>query len=246
VPDPTAPPGPDPRLPLVRDAEPDVVPAAPRVLWIALAVAGLLAVVLLGALVMDHAPFAFDRAIMLGLRRTGEPGVPVGPGWLRAAMIDITALGGVTVLTLVVALATGLLLVRRLWITAGLVLVATIGGSILSGQAKYWVGRPRPELVDHLVQVSGLSFPSGHATNSAIVYLTLAGLVAQVERGARVRSYTLACAILLVGAIGISRVYLGVHWPSDVLAGWCAGTGWAAAWWWIGARLRVSLARRRH
>lgn len=223
--------------------EPRRAPATPPLLWIALAGAGLGAVLLLALLVLDAAPFAWDRAIMLGLRVPGHLGRPVGPPWLRETMIDVTALGSVTVLTGVVAIVTGLLLVQRLWLTAGLVVAATLTGSIVAAQAKYWVGRPRPELVDHLVQVSGLSFPSGHATNSAIVYLTLAGLVAQVEHGRRLRTYTLAVAILLAGAIGVSRVYLGVHWPSDVLAGWCAGTGWAAAWWWIGAAIRRSFAR---
>ena len=230
-------------VPALPPQEPGDAPPAPKVLWMALAGAGLSTVVLLAFLVLERAPFGFDRAIMLGLRVPGHPSHPIGPEWLREMLIDITALGGVTVLTSVVAIVAGLLLVQRLWLTAGLVVAATLTGSIVAGQAKYWVGRPRPELVDHLVQVSGLSFPSGHATNSAIVYLTLAGLVAQVERERRVRTYTFAVAILLTGAIGISRVYLGVHWPSDVLAGWCAGTGWAAGWWWIGAATRRSLAR---
>jgi undecaprenyl-diphosphatase len=157
-------------------------------------------------------------------------------------MVNITALGSGTILTCVVVATAGLLLVQRLWLTAALVLAATLGGSIIAGQAKYWVGRPRPELVDHLVQVTGLSFPSGHATNSAIIYLTLAGLVAQVTPRRVVRRYVLLLAVVLVGAIGVSRVYLGVHWPSDVLAGWCAGTGWAALWWWIAAVMRARLS----
>lgn len=215
-------------------------PPAPRALWIALALAGLAGVTLLALAVMRDAPFEWDRAIMLALRVPGDLAHPIGPGWLHAALVDITALGSGTVLTITVFAAAGLLLAARLRLTALLVLLATASGSALAAQAKHWVGRPRPELVDHLVQVTGLSFPSGHATNSAIVYLTLAGLVAQVERGRAVRNVTFALAILLVGAIGASRVYLGVHWPSDVVAGWCAGTGWAAAWWWIGARIRAA------
>lgn len=220
--------------------EPRHTPAAPRTLWIALALAGMAGVVLLALAVMRDAPFAWDRAIMLSLRVPGDLARPIGPGWLHAALIDITALGSGTVLTIAVVAAAALLLAARLRLTALLVLLATASGSVLAAQAKHWVGRPRPELVDHLVQVTGLSFPSGHATNSAIVYLTLAGLVAQVERGRAVRNVTFALAILLVGMIGTSRVYLGVHWPSDVLAGWCAGTGWAAAWWWIAARVRTT------
>ncbi|MBY9062693.1 phosphatase PAP2 family protein [Sphingomonas yunnanensis] len=226
----------------VPTEEPREAPPAPPVLWIALGLAGLVGVALLALLVWGGAPLAWDRAIMLALRVPGDPAQPIGPRWLHAALVDVTALGSGTVLTLVVAGTIGLLLVRRLWLTAALVAAATISGSIVAAQAKHWVGRPRPELVDHLVQVTGLSFPSGHATNSALVYLTLAGLVAQVADGRAVRSYIFAVAILLTGTIGVSRVYLGVHWPSDVLAGWCAGTGWAALWWWLGATLRRSLA----
>jgi undecaprenyl-diphosphatase len=217
-----------------------VTRAAPSPLIAALVIAGLAVLAFVGSLVAARGgPFDFDRAIMLGLRNAADPARPIGPPWLRETMIDLTALGGVTVLTTVVALVTGLLLVRRLWLTAGLVVAATLSGSIVAAQAKFWVGRPRPELVDHLVQVTGLSFPSGHATNSAIVYLTLASLLVQVERGRAVRRYTFAIAILLVGTIGVSRVYLGVHWPSDVLAGWTLGALWATGWWWIGARLRA-------
>ncbi|KTT71114.1 hypothetical protein NS334_11080 [Sphingomonas endophytica] len=210
----------------------------------ALALAGLIAAALL-ALQVRGGPFVWDRAIMLGLRTQGDTAQPIGPAWLHEAMVNITALGSGTILTCVVTAVAGLLLVRRMWLTAALVTVATLAGTTIAGQAKYWVGRPRPELVDHLVQVTGLSFPSGHATNSAITYLTLAGLVAQVTHGRAVRRYVLGLAVVLVGAIGVSRVYLGVHWPSDVLAGWCAGTGWAALWWWIAATLRGRLAASR-
>ncbi|MDR6789369.1 undecaprenyl-diphosphatase [Sphingomonas sp. BE138] len=225
-------------------AEPRTTPPAPRTAWIALALAGLIAAALL-AFQVRGGPFAWDRAIMLRLRIPGDTAQPIGPAWLHEAMVEITALGSGTILTCVVVAVAGLLLVQRMWLTAVLVLAATLIGSTVAGQAKYWVGRPRPELVDHLVQVTGLSFPSGHATNSAIIYLTLAGLVAQVARGRVVRRYVLGLAAVLVGAIGISRVYLGVHWPSDVLAGWCAGTGWAALWWWIAAAVRARLAQRR-
>lgn len=205
--------------------------------------AAAIALVLVIALLFGSPPFAWDRSLLLVLRMPGDPSQPIGPGWLHEAMIDITALGGGTVLTLAVVAVAGLLLLERLWLSAAMVVAATASGSFLSGQAKLWVGRPRPELADHLVQVSGLSFPSGHATNSAIVYLTLASLAGQVVRGRRIRAYAFGAAILLVGAIGTSRVYLGVHWPSDVLAGWSAGTAWALMWWWIGGKLRGSLAR---
>lgn len=190
-----------------------------------------------GAVIARH-PFGFDRAIILALHEAG-------PVWLRHVMIDITALGGVTVLPLVVAATTGLLLVRRLWITAALVVLSTTLGSIAVTIIKNIFGRARPEIVDHVVAASGYSFPSGHAANSAIVYLTIAGLVTQVTRGHATRRYIAVVAGGLVIAIGVSRVYLGVHWPSDVLAGWSFGTLWALGCWSIGARARASLLHQR-
>ncbi len=209
-----------------------------RLLWVAAGLSGLIALALVLSMLTDAAPYDWDRAILMSLRVPGDTAQPIGPGWLHHAMVAVTALGDGTILTMVVVGVAGLLLVRRRALTAGLVLVATAGGALLAAQAKFWFGRPRPELVAHLVDASGLSFPSGHATNSAIVYLTLAGLVSQVEHGRAVRRYLLAVAIVLVGAIGTSRVYLGVHWPSDVLAGWSLGTLWALLWWWLAARLR--------
>lgn len=195
-------------------------------------------------LLISHYPFGFDRALILGLRTPGDLATPVGPRWLDRFMEDVTALGDGSVLTLVVIAATGLLLVRRLWLTALLTVTATLSGSWLVAWAKVHVARSRPDLVPHLVEVRNLSFPSGHAANSAIVYLTVAALATQATRSRATRNYLLTCAILLVGLIGASRVYLGVHWPSDVLAGWSFGTLWAIGWWELGRGARpVSAAR---
>ena len=154
-------------------------------------------------------------------------------------MLDVTALGGVTVLVLVTALAAGFLLAARHWLTMALVLGGTISGTLLVTLVKALVGRTRPAVTDHLVQVYDASFPSGHAANSASVYLTLALLTLQITQGRAVRRYILAATALLVVAIGCSRVYLGVHWPSDVLAGWTFGALWAVAWWALGAAIRA-------
>ncbi|TPG16793.1 phosphatase PAP2 family protein [Sphingomonas koreensis] len=204
----------------------------------AVALAVLLLVVL-GATIARGHQFEFDRAILLAMRRNGAP---IGPAWVAKAMIDITALGGVTVLVLLVTVVTGLLATLRLWVTAGLVLAATISGSLAVDLVKQTVGRVRPQVIDHLVQISSASFPSGHSANSAIVYLTMATLLTQIIERAATRWYVVIVAVLLVTAIGCSRVYLGVHWPSDVLAGWSFGTLWALAWWAIGARVRLARA----
>ena len=199
-----------------------------------------IAVVLLIGLAIGHWPFAFDRAIIVGLRDWG------GPSWLPKVAADVTALGGGVILTIVVLLATGLLAVQRLWLSAAATLAASISGGLVVSLVKTEVARPRPDLVDHLVQVSNMSFPSGHSANSAIVYLTLAGLASQVTVSAAARRYILVMAILMVGAIGCSRVYLGVHWPSDVLAGWSFGTLWALGWWLATACAREAIGGERH
>jgi len=104
--------------------------------------------------------------------------------------------------------------------------------------------RPRPDLVSHLVDVQTSSFPSGHATLSAVVYLTIGALLAREQPSRGLRFYVMAVAILATMLIGCSRVYLGVHWPTDVLAGWAIGSAWAMLWWiaaWVGmARHRAA------
>ncbi|MEG3125839.1 phosphatase PAP2 family protein [Sphingomonas sp. GB1N7] len=216
--------------------------------WLLISIGALgLAVLLvagIGTLIDRGAQFRFDAAIMLWTRHGTMHGVPIGPPWVRAAMVDITALGGVTVLTLVTIIVAGFLGLKRLWLTLMLVLAGTISGAIAVAVAKAIVARPRPALVDHLVQVSSASFPSGHATSSAIVYLTIAALVMQIVRGRPLRIYILGTAIVLVTLIGCSRVYLGVHWPSDVLTGWGFGSLWALMWWGIGASIRLRRAGR--
>nr|WP_299907889.1 phosphatase PAP2 family protein [Sphingomonas bacterium] len=197
---------------------------------------------LIGTLIDRGLQFGFDRAILLAMRHGTMHGAAIGPVWLRQAMVDVTALGGETVLVILVTVIAGFLAVQRHWLTMGLVLGGTITGSIAVGIAKALIGRARPELTDHLVQVTSASFPSGHAANSAIIYLTIASLVVQIVEERRARLFILAVAVLLVTAIGFSRIYLGVHWPSDVLAGWSFGTLWALAWWALGAWARLRRA----
>ena len=171
---------------------------------------------------------SLDKAMMLALR-TSDPSVPIGPAWFSNMVLQLTALGGGPVLWLVTLLATGYLLAARRVTTAAFLFASIALGMSLSTLLKGLFLRPRPELVAHLVQVQTTSFPSGHAMNSAIVYLTLGGLLARTEKRRAVRIYLLTAAIALTVIIGFSRVYLGVHWPSDVAAGWCVGAAWALA-----------------
>ncbi|RUX06194.1 MAG: phosphatase PAP2 family protein [Mesorhizobium sp.] len=176
-------------------------------------------------------PHAFDTEILLAFRQPGQPGVPIGPSWLEGAMRDITSLGSTSVLVLITtATVIYLLLIRRRG-TALLIFVAVAGGQLLSSLLKVGVDRPRPELVSHLVNETSLSFPSGHAMLSAVTYLTLGSLAARFLPGRTTKVYVLFLAVLTTVLVGVSRVYLGVHWPSDVLAGWCAGFAWAMLCW---------------
>ena len=197
----------------------------------AVVAAALLAVARLGSEIREDGTSGFDRWLMLALRRPGNLAEPIGPAWLKAAEIDVTALGGVTVLTLLTVLAVGYLAVSRKWISAGLVAAATISGSVLGSVLKAGFARARPTIVPHLVDVHSLSYPSGHATNSAVVFLTLGALLAQAQRTRWARAYVIAVGVLITILIGISRVFVGVHWPTDVLAGWIVGASWALFWW---------------
>ncbi len=221
-------------------------PAHPPFVLIAMAaLAGAVGVLtLLGRTIAGGARFDFDTNLMLAMRQAGDPAIPDGPVWLKQVMVDLTALGGETVLTLAVILTAALALASRHFLTAALVVTGTASGSVAVALAKHVVGRERPALIDHLVEVGSASFPSGHAANSAIIYLTIALLAIQIVPRATARTTILAATILLVAAIGCSRVYLGVHWPSDVLAGWSFGTLWALAWWAGAGWLRLRLARR--
>lgn len=215
--------------------------ASRRIPWPILAL-GAVALLLLGLIgfgreVMEGDAAELDRAIMLAMRVPGHPEQPLGPHWLPSAVRDVTALGSSTVLTLVVVATASFLALRGRLRSAMLVIAATSLGAIAVTLVKVLIARARPDLVQQLMQEASSSFPSGHAANSAIVYLTLATLLFPVVRGWRMRGFVLGVAMLLVGLIGISRIYLGVHWPSDVLAGWAFGSCWALLWWGIELKL---------
>ncbi|WP_312990621.1 phosphatase PAP2 family protein [Rhizobium populisoli] len=171
--------------------------------------------------------FALDRSILLSLRRAGDLSVPIGPSWLTHVITDITSLGGTTVLSLVTIVSVTYLLMTGRRSTALLLLASVIGGWALSSGLKIGIGRPRPDIVPHLIEVGDLSFPSGHAMVSAATYLALGSILSGLQTGRAEKVFVLAVAVVLTVAIGLSRVYLGVHYPSDVVGGWCGGAAWA-------------------
>lgn len=172
-----------------------------------------------------------DERLILALREAAQPWQPKGPAWLKGTMRDLTALGSPAILVMFVLIVAGVLLVRRQYYALGLVMAATVGGRLLNVLLKGWFQRARPALELHLTEVNSLSFPSGHAMDSAVVYFTLAALLARFVRPRGLKLYFVGVAALLSFCAGVSRVYLGVHYPSDVLAGWIAGLGWATLCW---------------
>jgi undecaprenyl-diphosphatase len=174
---------------------------------------------------------AMDRAILLALRNPHDLSDPLGPKWLEELFRDFTALGGVGVLVFISLGVAGYLVLQRKYRALLLLFVAVAGGMLLSSALKAGFARPRPDLVPHGAYVYTASFPSGHALMATATYLTLGALLARILPDRRTRLFLLAMAIVLSLLVGISRVYLGVHWPSDVAAGWMAGSAWALLWW---------------
>lgn len=173
---------------------------------------------------------AVDQAILLAFRSGANPADPIGPAWLEEAARDVTALGSHVFLGFLTLATIGfLLLVRK----RGLALVMGVsvgGGMLISTLLKISFHRARPD-IPHAARVFTASFPSGHATLSAVAFLTLGALLARANADWRMRTYFVGLAIFLTIAVGVSRVYLGLHYPSDVLAGWCIGAMWALLCW---------------
>lgn len=193
-------------------------------------VAGVWGFALLADEVLEGGTQAFDQRLLLAFR-TGPTHTPLGPPPVQEAARDITSLGGTAVLTIVTIIAAGFLSLdgkrHMAFFVCGSVLSGLAAGNILKDVFQ----RPRPDLVPYSVYVSGASFPSGHSMMSAVAYLTLGALLARSQERKRLKAYFLLVAMSLTFAVGVTRVYLGVHWPTDVLAGWTAGAVWALLCW---------------
>jgi undecaprenyl-diphosphatase len=181
---------------------------------------------------------SFDERLLRSLRDPADADRPLGPKWLEEAARDLTAVGGVAELCLLTAAVSGYLLICKKYRALVLLLVATLGGLLLSTLLKEHFDRPRPHVVPYLSYAVTSSFPSGHSLNSAVVYLTLGSLLASLVQQRRLKFYFFSVALLLTFLVGVSRVFMGVHWPTDVLAGWCAGLAWALACSLVARRLR--------
>lgn len=178
--------------------------------------------------VIEGETTTIDERLLLTLRNPADHSDPLGPPWVEESMRDFTALGGGGILLLLTVSVVTYLIILRKYRAALLIALAVIGGALLSQLLKNSIGRPRPDLVPHGSIVYSTSFPSGHSMSAAATYLTLGALLARLQPRRRLKLYVLLLAMLITVLVGISRVYLGVHWPTDVLAGWAAGAVWAA------------------
>lgn len=179
-----------------------------------------------------------EERILLAFRTPGDPADPIGSVAVEEAVRDLTALGGTLVTTLATLLGAGFFVLDRRPRLAAYLVGSILGGVAVTFALKAGFDRPRPDLVAHQMEALSASFPSGHAATAAVVYLTLGAVVARALPRRRLQVYVVAVAVVLTLAIGVSRVYLGVHWPTDVLAGWTLGAGWALAAWFVERDLR--------
>jgi undecaprenyl-diphosphatase len=188
---------------------------------------------------------ALDTRMLVALRSARDPSKPVGPAWIEPMLLDLTALGSPTVLGLVVIAVVGFLLLQGLYRSAAVAFGTTVTGMLASNLLKEVFGRPRPSIVPHLREVVSSSFPSGHAMQSAIVYLTLAAMLMRIVDRRLTKLYVLGMAVLMTLLVGASRVYLGVHYPTDVIGGWIIGFAWASLCWLMAQWFEVRLGIRR-
>ncbi|MES2834917.1 MAG: phosphatase PAP2 family protein [Pseudomonadota bacterium] len=172
---------------------------------------------------------AFDQMVLHWMQPAA--GDPRGPWWLQEAAADLTSLGGISVLTLFAVIAIAFLLIQRKHLSAGLLVIGLAGGVALSEGLKALFERARPPAAFQAVETLNASFPSGHALLSTVFYLTLGVMLTRAFPKRRLKAFVLGAAILIALLIGLTRVYLGAHWASDVMAGWCAGAAWAMALW---------------
>ncbi len=193
--------------------------------------------------VLEGDTASVDERLLLSMRSAADLSDPLGPRWVEEMARDITGLGGVGVLTFATLAAAGALALQRKGHMAVYLLLAIGSGIGISMAMKAGFARPRPDLVPHRSYVYTSSFPSGHAMMSAITFLTMGALLAGTEDSRRLKAYFLGIAAFLTLVVGVSRVYLGVHWPTDVLGGWAAGAAWAVLCWaiaeWLRARGKV-------
>lgn len=180
---------------------------------------------------LEHPGHAWDLSVLNALREAGQPQNPIGPRWVEIAMADLTALGGVAVLAAISLIVSGFLLLQRRPLAVMTLLTALGGGLAMSQTMKLMFGRERPPMAYRAAEAANASFPSGHAMLSAVAYLTIGAILAKSMQRTREKLYVMGVAVILTLVVGLSRIYLGVHWATDVFGGWSIGAAWATTCW---------------
>jgi undecaprenyl-diphosphatase len=213
-----------------------------EIAWLLVGLGGCVLVLVflkLASAVMGGETLAFDKRIVLAFRKADDLSRPIGPAWVEGSLLDVTALGGPTVISLVVLAIVGFLVLQARYRSAVAILLTAASGEILNAALKSMFMRPRPDIVPHLRVVAETSFPSGHAMQSAIIYLTLGAMLMRLSDRRLTKIYCCTVAMLATFLVGLSRVYLGVHYPTDVLAGWIVGLLWASVCWLVAQHYEV-------
>jgi undecaprenyl-diphosphatase len=211
---------------------------------VAVLAGAVLAFAVFAGAVMDGSTRGFDTWLLQALRESGDPADPIGPRWFEEMVRDITALGSTVVLTFAVVIVAAYLWIKDRPQKALFLIAAVALGTLLNRVLKLGFARPRPDVVAHGVYVSTESFPSGHSASSAIVYLLLGMMLARVETSYAAKVFIFAVCALITLAVGMSRIYLGVHWPTDVIAGWAVGSVWVLLCWYVLLKLQPSGTRQ--
>ncbi len=188
---------------------------------------GLFAFFKLTEWVLNGETGGFDQRLLMMFREKDNPAIPIGPQWLEVVVRDITALGGFLVLGLMSLVVVGYLWLRQQQRLAIFVAISVTLGILLNTLLKELITRPRPDIISHGTDAALSSFPSGHTMMSTVVFLTLGALLSLSSNDRRIKLYILFWSVFLPVVVGISRLYLGVHWPTDIIAGWIAGATWA-------------------
>jgi len=194
-------------------------------------VVGTVGFILIAGFVISGSTDYFDVQVLRLLRTTGNLARPIGPKWLFEIMRDITSLGGATIVFLITFIVIVYFFLQKQYSMLFLVFAAVIGGGLIDLELKVIFSRIRPQVVPNLIQEISYGFPSGHSMMSTIIYLSLASLIARLQSRWRDKIYIISVAVFLSFMIGISRIYLGVHYPTDVFGGWSLGLAWAAFCW---------------
>lgn len=174
---------------------------------------------------------SIDTYLLTSFREAADPGKPIGPQWGKEVARDITALGSKFVLSFVVLIVAGFLFLKRKYDQAWLIVVSSLAGVLIGVGLKMLFIRERPDIVPHFVSATSHSYPSGHTMMSSVIYLSLSAMIAHLQDLKRLKIYSISIALIVTFLVGVSRIYLGVHYPTDVLAGWAIGLAWAAFCW---------------